>query len=272
MNFPELKGIRKPVAAGRFYPAKPTELRRLVEALLAEVPPPRAGSVAPKALIVPHAGYPYSGPVAATAYAQWVPVRDTIRRIVLLGPAHFVQFEGLALPAAEGFETPLGRVPVDAEAVRELAKLPQVTIFERAHAMEHSLEVQLPFLQVLLSRFSLVPLAVGEVGPEAVSRVLEALWDGPQTRVIISSDLSHYLDWAAARALDQATAEAIEALKPEAIGEAQACGRNPVRGLLYAAHQHGLQAKTLDLRNSGDTGGGRERVVGYGAFALARPA
>lgn len=259
--------VRRPAVAGRFYPAAQEELLRLIDSLLAEAPEP-SGAPVPKAIVVPHAGYIYSGPIAASAYAQFLPESNAIKRIVLLGPSHFVDFDGLALPSTDALETPLGLVPVDPEAVHRLESLPQVRVFDPAHAREHSLEVQLPFLQVVLGHFTVVPLAVGRAEPQTVSEVLEALWGGPETRFVISSDLSHYHDWATARRLDQSTAEAIEALKPEAIASDQMCGHHPVCGLLQAARHHHLRAHTLDLRSSGDTAGPRDRVVGYGAFAF----
>lgn len=258
--------LRHAAVAGRFYPSDPAELRALINTLLAAVPP--ATGSAPKALIAPHAGYLYSGPIAATAYAQLVPERDQVKRIVLLGPSHYVAFDGLAASSAEAFATPLGLVPVDLEAVREVRALPQVCEMDTAHAEEHSLEVELPFLQTVLADFTLVPLVVGDATPEEVSEVLDLLWGGPETRFVISSDLSHYCDLQTARRLDGATAEAIEALKPAAIGDERACGRMPIRGLLQAARRHGLRARTLDLRSSGETAGPHDRVVGYGAFAF----
>ena len=258
--------VRAPAVAGRFYSGDPIELRQLITDLLAQVPP--ATGPAPKALIAPHAGYLYSGPIAASAYAQLALARDQVKRIVLFGPSHYVALDGLATTSAEAFATPLGIVPVDVAAVRELRSLPQVRELDEAHAQEHSLEVQLPFLQCVLGDFTLVPLAVGEATPEEISQVLDALWGGPETRFVVSSDLSHYYDFKTARRLDRATAKAIEALKPGGIGEERACGRMPIRGLLQAARRHGLRARTVDLRNSGDTAGPRDRVVGYGAFVF----
>jgi AmmeMemoRadiSam system protein B len=258
--------IRPAAFAGRFYPSDPVELRKLITDLLAQVPPP--SGPAPKALIAPHAGYLYSGPIAASAYAQLLPARDQIKRIVLFGPSHYVALDGLATTSAEAFATPLGIVPVDVEAVRALRSLPQVSELDGAHAREHSLEVQLPFLQCVLGDFMLVPLAVGDATPEDISEVLDTLWDGPETRFVVSSDLSHYQDFQTARRLDRATAKAIEALKPAAIGEERACGQMPIRGLLQAARRHGLRARTVDLRSSGDTAGPRDKVVGYGAFVF----
>ncbi len=259
-------GVRQPAAAGRFYPRDPVELRKLVVQLLGGARAPAGAD--PKALIAPHAGFMYSGPVAASAYAYFIPARQEIKRVVLLGPSHFVAFDGLALSSAAGFVTPLGAVPVDPAAIAQLRSMPQVAIRDEAHAFEHSLEVQLPFLQVALEEFSIVPLLAGEVDPDTLGQVLEALWDGPETRFVISSDLSHYLDWDSARRLDEATARAIEALKPQEIREEQACGRLPVLGLLNAARTHHLKAHTADLRNSGDTAGPRHQVVGYGAFVF----
>ena len=258
--------VRPEAAAGRFYPGDPVELREVLKTLLAQVPP--ATGPGPKALIAPHAGYLYSGPIAASAYAQLLPARDLIKRIVLLGPSHYVAFDGLATSSAEAFATPLGVVPVDLDAVRRLRALPQVQELDEAHAHEHSLEVQLPFLQTVLGDFTLVPLAVGDATPDEVSQVLDMLWGGAETRFVISSDLSHYYDFQTARRLDRATAQAIEALKPAGLGEDSACGRIPIRGLLQAARQHGLRARTVDLRNSGDTAGPRDKVVGYGAFVF----
>jgi MEMO1 family protein len=258
--------VRPAAVAGRFYPADPDALRKLIASLLAEVPP--ASGPAPKALIAPHAGYLYSGPIAASAYAQFMPARNLIQRIILLGPSHYVSVDGVATSSAEAFATPLGVVPLDLEAVRQVRSLPQAQELDEAHAQEHSLEVQLPFLQTVLERFTLVPLAVGEATPEEIAEVLEILWGGPETRLVISSDLSHYQDFQNARRLDQATAKAIEALKPNGIGEERACGRIPIRGLLATAQRRHLKARTLDLRSSGDTAGPRDQVVGYGAFAF----
>jgi MEMO1 family protein len=260
------ESVRPPAAAGRFYPADPAELRSLVNTLLASAP--AAAGPSPKAIIAPHAGYIFSGPIAASAYAQFVPERQHIKRVVLLGPSHFVPFSGLAASSAHAFATPLGLVRVDVEALRQLGSMRQVALLDEAHAPEHSLEVQLPFLQVVLGDFALVPLAVGEAGAEDISEVIEALWDGRETRFVISSDLSHYHDFQTARRLDEATAKAIEALAPERLGPDQACGRNPICGLLEAARRRALRARTVDLRSSGDTAGPRDRVVGYGAFVF----
>jgi MEMO1 family protein len=262
--------VRPSAVAGRFYPSDPAELRDLINTLLAQVPPPIGP--APKAIIAPHAGYMYSGPIAASANAQFIPARDLIQRVILLGPSHYVAVDGLATSSAEAFATPLGVVPLDLAAIRQILSLPQVRELDDAHAQEHSLEVQVPFLQTVLGRFTLVPLAVGDTTPEDIAEVLEALWGGPETCFVISSDLSHYHDLQTARRLDQATAKAIEALKPQAIDEEGACGRMPIRGLLQAARRHRLCARTIDLRTSGDTAGPREQVVGYGAFVFEEQA
>lgn len=258
--------VRAPAVAGLFYPADARELRVQVRALLAAAEP--ATGPEPKAVIAPHAGYVYSGPVAASLYARLAPARDRIRRVVLLGPAHRVAFDGLALSSAAAFTTPLGDVPLDTAACARLLDLPQVRILDEAHRAEHSLEVQLPFLQEVLTEFTLVPLVVGDATPAEVSEVIDTLWGGPETLIVISSDLSHYHDYATARRLDAATSRAIEALRPQDIRYEDACGRNPVNGLLLSARSHGLRAHTLDLRNSGDTAGPRDRVVGYGAYAF----
>jgi AmmeMemoRadiSam system protein B len=263
----QLSGSRPPAAAGRFYPSDPAELRALVTSLLKDVSTP-TGPV-PKALIAPHAGYLYSGAIAASAYAQLIAARDVIKRIILLGPSHFVAFEGLAASSAEVFATPLGNVRLDVEAISRLMSSGQVSIRDEAHVHEHSLEVQLPFLQTVLNEFVLVPLLAGDARLEKIAQVLDMVWGGPETRVVISSDLSHYLNADAARGLDRVTAEAIERLNPDAIDENQACGRIPICGLLHAGRQHGLVGRTVDLRNSGDTAGPSDRVVGYGAFAFA---
>lgn len=223
----------------------------------------------PLAVIVPHAGYVYSGPVAASVYARLARLRGRVRRVVLLGPSHRVPLAGIAVSAADGFETPLGVVAVDREAVARIAEFPQVRVRDDAHRDEHSLEVQLPFLQEVLGRFTLVPLVVGDTAPEAVAEVIESLWNDPGTLVVVSSDLSHYHDYATARRLDTATTRAIEDLEPEPIGPEDACGCYPVRGLLLAARRRGLGCRVVDLRNSGDTAGPRDRVVGYGSYVVA---
>lgn len=261
-----METVRTPAVAGMFYPDDRRELQAQVHHLLADVAP--VSEPVPKAIIAPHAGYIYSGPIAASVYARLRPARDTIRRVVLIGPSHRVGFQGLAVSGMEAFDTPLGRIPVDQEAVQALLTLPDVGFLEQAHAHEHSLEVQLPFLQEVLGEFSLVPIVVGDASPEQVGKVLEALWGGPETLLVISSDLSHYHDYRTAQQLDSATSQAIERLRFEDIGYDQACGRNPIRGLLWVARRKGLHGETIDLRNSGDTAGPHDRVVGYGAYVF----
>ena len=263
--------VRDPAVAGTFYPADPEALRRGVRTYLEQGRSRlrESGGVAPKALIAPHAGYVYSGPIAGSAYATLEALPDRIERVVLMGPSHRVAFRGLALSSAALWHTPLGDVPLDRAGAAELEKLPQVRVFDAAHVDEHSLEVQLPFLQEALGSFQLLPLVAGDAPPQEVAQVLERGWGGPETLIVISSDLSHYHDHAVARTLDGATTAALEALRPEGLDEDSACGRVPVRGLLVGARAHGLTARTLDLRNSGDTAGPRDRVVGYGAYVFA---
>lgn len=263
---------RHPAVAGSFYPATAPQLQQEVDTLLATATATGAAeAMPPKALIVPHAGYVYSGPVAATAYAALRPWRTHYRRVVLLGPCHRVAVRGLALASAGSFATPLGDVPLDRETAAELATLPQVRVDDSAHAFEHSLEVQLPFLQRVLERFSLIPLAVGDASPEEVADVLDRLWSGPETLIVVSSDLSHYLPYGTARATDRHTADEILALDGP-LSHQEACGATPINGLLLAARRHGLLPHLLDLRNSGDTAGDRLRVVGYASFAFSSDA
>lgn len=263
--------IRPAAVAGAFYPAPPAVLAREVRALLAQASAAEADAAPPKALVVPHAGYVYSGPVAATAYARLQRWRERIRRVVLLGPVHRVPVRGLALPGVQAFATPLGTVPVDADAVAALADLPQVVQSPAAHAWEHALEVQLPFLQAVLGEgFTLVPLAVGDASAEEVAQVLERLWGGSETLIVVSSDLSHYHPYAQARRIDAEAVRTILDLQPM-LDHEQACGATPLNGLLLAARHHHLQPELLDLRNSGDTAGDRSRVVGYAALSFTEP-
>ena len=259
--------VRPPAVAGSFYPAAAADLARDVGALLARAAGDTLGKSVPKAIIVPHAGYIYSGPVAAAAYARLAPARDSIKRVVILGPLHRVPVRGLALPGAEKLETPFGTIEVDTDAVVALKALPQITVSAAAHAQEHSIEVQLPFLQTLLDKFKIVPLVVGAATAAEVAQVLDTLWGGAETLIVISSDLSHYLNHGDARAVDRVTAEAILDLRAEVAHE-QACGGTPVNGLLQTARRRGMTSELIDLRNSGDTAGDHDRVVGYGAFAF----
>ena len=258
--------VRNPAVAGMFYPDNPSLLQQMIDGYLAAVTT-KAG--APKALIAPHAGYVYSGPIAATAYAQLAPVRELIRRVVLLGPSHRVPFLGLALSRADTFTTPLGSVPLDHVAIDSIRSLEQVHELDAAHTMEHSLEVHLPFLQTVLAEFKLVPLVVGDATAAQVAEVLDKLWDGDETLIVISSDLSHYHDYETARTMDSETSRLIETLSPREIDGEHACGCRPINGLIKTARTRGLHATVLDLRSSGDTAGPRDRVVGYGAYAIA---
>lgn len=258
--------IRRPSVAGTFYPGNASALSAAVRAYVDAAGP--GIDPAPKAVIAPHAGYVYSGPVAGSAYALLSAHAGTYSRVVLLGPSHRVPFRGLACTEAERFRTPLGMVDVDRGAYETVADLPQVRTFEAPFEGEHCLEVQLPFLQTVLADFRIVPFLVGEAATEEVAEVLERLWGGAETLIVVSSDLSHYLPYEMARRSDAATARAVEALSPEDIGHDQACGRIPLNGLLRAARRRGLEAVTLDLRNSGDTEGPRDQVVGYGAWAF----
>lgn len=260
-----MKLIRQPAVSDMFYPGNSQTLRAMVSAYLDEVAPQ---GEPPKALIAPHAGYIYSGAVAAAVYARLKPVADTIQRVVLLGPSHRVPFLGIAVSGMDYFRTPLGDIPLDREAIARLDDLTQVVQLEQAHANEHSLEVQLPFLQQVLTSFTLVPLVVGDAPAEVVSEVLARLWGGPETLIVISSDLSHYHDYVTAQRMDQQTSESIISLDPDSIRYEDACGRIPVQGLLLLAKKLGLQGEIVDLQNSGDTAGDKSRVVGYGAYAF----
>jgi len=260
--------IRPAAVAGIFYPG---DRRSLALDILRMLEASKPAPLRPKALIVPHAGYIYSGPVAASAYVLLKDLREVIRRVVLLGPVHRVWVQGLALPAVDAFETPLGVVPLDEPAMARLLQLPQVEVNEAAHAWEHSLEVHLPFLQTVLDDFVLVPLAVGGATPEQVAEALELTWGGDETLIVVSSDLSHYLPYDQARHSDQTTVQAIMDLRSDLVGE-QACGAHPINGLMLVARRHHLTPHLLDLRNSGDTAGDKRRVVGYAAFALTEAA
>lgn len=262
--------VRPPAVAGEFYPAEPRALAAQVDACIAKGRV-RDLALRPKAIIAPHAGYAYSGEVAGCAYAQLRRMREEIERVVLIGPSHRVLLRGMATPAVgvTAFSTPLGEVALDTASIERLLDRPWVAAADEPHAWEHSLEVQLPFLQRVLDAFCLVPLVAGDASAREVADVLDLVWGGPETLVVVSSDLSHYLDYDTARGRDARTSEAIARLDPEALDEDSACGRVPVRGLLVAARRHGLRAHVIDVRSSGDTAGGRDRVVGYGAYAFA---
>jgi AmmeMemoRadiSam system protein B len=259
--------IRPAAVAGQFYAADPRRLQATVADLLAAAP--RCAAAAPKALIAPHAGYIYSGAVAAAAFATLREFRQSIGRVVLIGPAHYVAVRGIAAPSAHSFATPLGRVPVDREAIGLVADL--VVKNDAPHVPEHALEVELPFLQSVLHAFTIVPLLVGDGAAAQVADVLGRLWGGPDTLLVVSSDLSHYHDYDSARRLDAATAANIERGTCKCLGPESACGFLAVAGLVEAASRHGLKAQRLALCNSGDTAGSRDRVVGYGAWMFASP-
>jgi AmmeMemoRadiSam system protein B len=264
--------VRPPSVAGFFYPNDPGSLEGEVREFLAAADlaadAASLNPLNPKALIVPHASFRFSGPIAASAYRLLAPRREQIKRVVLLGPSHRVALTGLGATSAEAFETPLGEIPVDREATQRSLQFSQVSIDDAAHAEEHSLEVQLPFLQLVLESFSLAPYSVGDASGEEVAQVLGELWGGAETLIVISSDLSHFLSYAEAQARDAETTRAIEALEPDRLDWESACGRVATRGLLLTAKEKKLSVHTLDVRNSGDTHGSRDRVVGYGAWAF----
>lgn len=256
--------IRPAAVAGMFYPGDPRELSAIVQAFLHRA---NVRTMLPKVLVVPHAGYVYSGQAAAEAYVLLEPLKNQIKRVILLGPCHRVPVQGMALPTVDLFATPLGNIPLDTTAVEKLLTLPFVGYSDKAHAEEHSLEVHLPFLQSMLANFSLVPVVVGETSPQQVAQALEQVWGGDETLIIISTDLSHFLTYDDCRETDQETARKILQLQANLHGE-EACGCRPLNGLLYLAKQKHLRCELLALCNSGDTAGDKRRVVGYGAFAL----
>ena len=262
-----MASIRPPAVAGMFYPGEPRALAAELDDLLGGVPhlEPRLGF--PKALIVPHAGYIYSGEIAARAYDELAPARGIVRRVVLLGPVHRVPVRGLAIPGADAFATPLGSVPIDRDALRAVQDLPQVVASDAAHALEHSLEVQLPFLQKVLGAFTLVPFAVGTASVPEVAAVLERLWGGPETLIVVSTDLSHYHAYDEAKRIDGGTLERVRGCATD-IDHDEACGATPLNGLLSVAKKRQMSVQLLAACNSGDTAGGKGQVVGYGALAL----
>lgn len=261
------QSVRPAAVAGSFYPADPRALLSEVSRLFARVDESEASTLAPKAIVVPHAGYIYSGGVAASAFALLRPVAKRIRRVVLIGPAHRVAFHGFAIPGAQAFMTPLGRIPLSRADWVALGKHVDVVVDDRPHAFEHCLEVQLPFLQHVLPQFEIVPILVGDAAPEAVARLLDVLWGGPETLIVISSDLSHYLPYQVARRVDATTLDEIMSLRPTLDPE-QACGARPLNGLLTLAGKWGLRPRLVEMCNSGDTAGDRTRVVGYASIAF----
>jgi AmmeMemoRadiSam system protein B len=258
---------RQPAVAGTFYEEDPELLQMDLDNMLNSAVRPELDPDSLKALIVPHAGYIYSGPIAATAYKLLKARRNQINRVILLGPSHRVPLQGIATPQSRMFRTPLGDIPLDLQAIELIKNLPSVVVREDAHTWEHSLEVQLPFLQTVLDEFVLVPLVVGSTDAEAVAAVLNKLWGNDETLVVISTDLSHFLPYEEACSKDSSTTKLIEQFNSSLIGE-QACGCHPLNGLLKLAGEKGLNLSTLDLRNSGDTAGSHDRVVGYGSYAI----
>ena len=269
------ESVRSPAVASLFYPGEAAELKQNLREMLdeaSEAEDPNEDLPADqylKALIVPHAGYVYSGTTAALAYHLLRKNRDDFHRILLLGPAHRVWLEGIAFPGTDAFETPLGRIPLAKQQIRELLRFPEVQLRDDAHQDEHCLEVQLPFLQEILNEFELIPAVVGEISPDSLSGLLENLLQDPQNLLLLSTDLSHFHSYSEAQEIDQETAEAIETFEDEKILPEQACGTHPLRGLLRHARIQGWKIQRLGLCNSGDTAGSKDRVVGYGAWALS---
>jgi len=264
-----MEQVRKAAFAGSFYPDNPSELRRTVRQYISSN---QVEDIVPLALVAPHAGYIYSGSIAGCAYAFLQNGRDRIKRVILFGPSHRVSFSGMALSSADAYESPLGRVPLDKTAAQNLLILPFVKVLDQAHVPEHSLEVQLPFLQEALGDFTLLPIVVGDASPSEVCQAMELLMQEAEsfkTVLLVSSDLSHYLEYEQARSIDRATSQAIEKLSPDSFPSGGACGSRPLKGLLEYARRHDLKARTACLANSGDTAGDRSSVVGYGAFIFA---
>ncbi len=259
--------IQEPSVAGMFYPADDKELSASVDMLLAEVKTSDDASI-PKAIIAPHAGYVYSGSIAASAYASWQPIANMVKTVIVMAPSHKIAFNALATSSKDAFLTPLGEVVLAKDKISMALELEQVIEFDEAFVGEHALEVHLPFLQKVFGKFKLVPFVVGNADAHEVAEVLELLWGDDTNRIVISSDLSHFLDYSTAKQKDQNTTESIETLNPQGIQHDDACGRNPIKGLLLAAKNHQMRVKTLDLRNSGDTAGDKSRVVGYGAYGF----
>jgi AmmeMemoRadiSam system protein B len=260
--------VREPSCPGRFYPAAPDILRKEVDEYLATPDDGETFDSRPKALIAPHAGYPFSGPIAGRAFGSLASCGDTIERALLVGPSHFVEVDGLAGPTHTHFATPFGELPVDRDAVETFRADGLVTIDDEPHGREHALETHLPFLQQIAGDVSIVPVVTGRNVDDRVARLLEQVWGDDATVVAVSSDLSHYLDYETARRVDDKTREAVERLAPGDIDDRQACGNTSIRGLLQVADEHGMDVETLGMCNSGDTGGDKSQVVGYGAWAF----
>jgi len=265
-GFDLMQKVRPAAVAGMFYPADASVLKQDIDDYLADAK--ELSQKRPKAIVVPHAGYIYSAAIAASAFKSIIPFKHNIKRVVLLGPSHRVPFSGMAVPESDVFNTPLGNIAIDQEGVNQLLALPQVIASDRAHSEEHSLEVQLPFLQEILGEFSLIPLVVGDAERHDVAAVINHFINDDGTLIVISSDLSHYHSYEDAKTQDRATSDAIVNLKPDLITYDDACGRNGVKGMMTVAAEIGLHVELLDLRNSGDTAGDKQRVVGYGAYAF----
>jgi MEMO1 family protein len=262
-----MENIRPPAVAGLFYPVDPELLNEMIERDLSHTSSSSVTS-SPKVVIVPHAGYIYSGPIAASAFALLKQSHHLIKRVVIIGPSHRVGFNGVAISSADYFDMPLGRIAIDKVAQAKLLDIVDVHIIDEAHAAEHSLEVQLPFLQYILDDFSIVPIVAGDASPDLIADVIKTLWGSPETLFVISSDLSHYHDYQTAQRLDEATSQAILDLDVSTIDSQHACGCVGIKGLLTFAHHHPMKATVLDLRNSGDTAGSKDSVVGYGAYSF----
>lgn len=256
--------IRSAAVAGRFYPENRTELAQSVSGYLSRSL--THDNAPPLAIIAPHAGYPYSGPIAGSAYRGLAGPSKPYNRVIVIGPSHTLAFRGVAAPSASAFESPLGLVPVDQSSLQALQQKNLVSFLDKAHVREHGIEVHLPFLQLTVGSFELIPLITGSVDPQVVADILDHQLHIPNTLVVISSDLSHYHDYTTAQRLDRFAANAIEARTPDLLEPEHACGRTAIQGLLLVAEDRGWHTETMDLRNSGDTAGTREDVVGYGAF------
>jgi len=254
--------VRPPAVAGMFYPGAPLALAAMVDGFLAGAP--THDGAPPPAIQVPHAGYVYSGSIAALGFAAWRGA--AIEHVVIIGPTHRVGVRALALPDADAMATPLGDVPIWQAGVAVAGESPNVVVSAAVHAEEHALEVQLPFLQRLLPEVDVLPLAAGWVTPEQTAEVLESLWGTPGMGVVISSDLSHYHPYDEARAIDAATIEDVLALRQ--VDHDQACGATGLDAMMLVAARHGLTPRLLGACNSGDTAGDKRQVVGYCSFAF----
>ena len=256
---------KKADVAGLFYPAEPKELREMIEVFISNA---KVAQNLTRAIIAPHAGYVYSGPIAGSAYRALYSSKETIKNVVIMSPSHNISFDGVATHSADSFSTPLGDLHVNKEIKETISNLPFVKELDNAFIREHALEVHLPFIQHTLPQAKIVPLIVGHTYPEEIQMLLETLWPDPTNAFVISSDLSHFLSYVQAQKIDSLTAKQIEKLLYKEIHHEQCCGFFPLRGLLKFAKEHGLKITALDLRNSADTAGDKGRVVGYGSFIV----